>query len=342
MLRATEDDDTYFIFIGGRVDHAKIAQDRDELIRVLREGTGRSDIELGKVRWLSEYKPHIRMAEKFGQERVFVVGDAAHIHSPFGGQGLNSSVQDSINLGWKLSLVEKGVALPSLLSTYTEERLPVIAEVLKTSNRLFDEAVSSKSDGSTSEKAWHRGGPLNQLGVNYRWSSITIDDRFPREERPLDPYGIDRAPGPLRAGERAPDAPGLVKVSADPLPSKNTGQVGMNFSLFDIFRPSYHTVLIFDDNIERLEGTLRILRSYPSALIRSVIVLPHGPSVALPTERGDLTVIDGDGHAYQGYAVDAGTFTTVIVRPDGAVGGVITQPEGMKRYFTGIFSAITA
>ena len=149
-----------------------------------------------------------------------------------------------INLSWKLSLVEKGYAAPSLLDTYTEERAPVIAEMLKKSTKLFDEAQRVKADGTNVEQAWHRGSELHMLGVNCRWSSIVLDERTPKESIPVDPYGVTRIDpnvSLLRAGERAPDAPGLQVVGAGDSDGQETT------SLLDIFGPSYHTALIFSD-----------------------------------------------------------------------------------------------
>ncbi len=80
------------------------------------------------------------MVDHYRKGRVFVGGDAAHIHSPSGGQGMNTGIQDAYNLAWKLVLVVRGKAAPSLLDTYEEERMPVARAVLNqtdTNQRLF-------------------------------------------------------------------------------------------------------------------------------------------------------------------------------------------------------------
>lgn len=149
-------------------------------------GPGR--IRLTEVLWHSLFRANIRMAEHFRAGRVFLVGDAAHVHSPAGGQGLNTSVQDAYNLGWKLAAVVAG-APAGLLDTYEEERLPVAAAVLGISTKLHDKGVAGAAD------AHRRDDPaLHQLGLGYRASSLS------REER--------AEPGAVRAGDRAPDAPG--------------------------------------------------------------------------------------------------------------------------------------
>ena len=83
------------------------------------------------------------MVDRYRAGRVFLAGDAAHVHSPAGGQGMNTGIQDAHNLGWKLASVIKG-ASPALLDSYQEERLPVAAGVLALSNELLRAAVAER------------------------------------------------------------------------------------------------------------------------------------------------------------------------------------------------------
>jgi 2-polyprenyl-6-methoxyphenol hydroxylase-like FAD-dependent oxidoreductase len=87
--------------------------------------------------WHSTYKLHHKKVTHFSKDNIFFAGDAAHVHSPAGGQGMNTGLQDVYNLAWKLALVQKGKALPALLSTYHEERNPVAEQLLKTTDKLF-------------------------------------------------------------------------------------------------------------------------------------------------------------------------------------------------------------
>src|SRR6185437_11631975 len=89
-----------------------------------------------RVSWSSIYRPAVRMVNRFRAGRVFLAGDAADVHPPTGGQGLNTGVQDAYNLGWKLAHVLGG-GPDSLLDTYEAERLPVAAAVLGLSKRLY-------------------------------------------------------------------------------------------------------------------------------------------------------------------------------------------------------------
>ena len=88
-------------------------------------------------RWTSIYRTHHRMTERFRRGRVFLAGDAAHIHSPTGGQGMNTGIGDAFNLGWKLALVARGAADERLLDSYEAERMPFARAILNGSDRGF-------------------------------------------------------------------------------------------------------------------------------------------------------------------------------------------------------------
>ncbi|ADJ47385.1 3-(3-hydroxy-phenyl)propionate hydroxylase [Amycolatopsis mediterranei S699] len=102
----------------------------DELREVMRDGLG-TDYGLGEARWMSRFSDGFRQITDYRQGRVFLAGDAGHIHSPIGGQGLNLGIQDAVNLGWKLAAVLNGAAPDSLLDTYHQERHPIAATVLQ-------------------------------------------------------------------------------------------------------------------------------------------------------------------------------------------------------------------
>ncbi|MFG2786892.1 FAD-dependent monooxygenase [Streptomyces sp. NPDC048419] len=135
--------------------------------------------DVTEVRWASEFRPRAALADRFRSGRVFLAGDAAHVHSPAGGQGLNTSVQDAYNLGWKLGAVLSDGADPALLATYEEERRPIAAQMLGVSTGVHRGEV-------------RRGAATMQLGLGYRESTLSEDTR-PAAATP-------------RAGDRAPDA----------------------------------------------------------------------------------------------------------------------------------------
>ena len=90
-----------------------------------------TDYGIHSPTWISRFTDMTRQAAAYRDRRVFLAGDAAHVHPPVGGQGLNIGVQDAVNLGWKLAQVLKGTSPESLLDTYHAERHPIAARVLR-------------------------------------------------------------------------------------------------------------------------------------------------------------------------------------------------------------------
>jgi 3-(3-hydroxy-phenyl)propionate hydroxylase len=95
-----------------------------------------SDFGVHDIRWITRFTDAARQAESYREGRVLLAGDAAHVHTPMGGQGLGTGVQDAVNLGWKLALVARGNAPDALLDSYHAERHPVAARVLRTTGAL--------------------------------------------------------------------------------------------------------------------------------------------------------------------------------------------------------------
>jgi 2-polyprenyl-6-methoxyphenol hydroxylase-like FAD-dependent oxidoreductase len=106
------------------------------------KGAVKHDLKIENATWLSRYRVHHRSVERMRVGPVFLAGDAAHIHSPAGGQGMNTGLQDAANLAWKLAAVIKGEAPEQLLDTYNAERWPVGQKILHFSDRIFSVAIS--------------------------------------------------------------------------------------------------------------------------------------------------------------------------------------------------------
>jgi len=153
------------------------------LTALLMERTGRTNLVVQNVSWASAYQMNARLADCYRVRHVFLVGDAAHIHPPTGGQGLNTSIQDAYNLAWKLAAVLHG-APDALLDTYEQERRPVAANVLGLSAQLLDAAKQGDM---------RRGRSVRQLDLGYAESALSL-------ELPERSHG-------LFAGDRASDAP---------------------------------------------------------------------------------------------------------------------------------------
>ncbi|MFG1608224.1 FAD-dependent monooxygenase [Actinoplanes sp. NPDC049265] len=213
-------------------------------------------VTLEHVGWTSEYRPNVRMVSKFRHGNVFLAGDAAHVHPPTGAQGLNTGIQDAYNLGWKLATGDS-----ALLDTYEAERLPVAAGVLGISTRLHRSKSTDRDDPA-----------LRQLSLSYR-------------EGPL---AGPTLPGPVQAGDRAPDAPcGSLRV-------------------FDAFRGPHATVLAFDVPDAALPADTR------DRHVRRV-VRPDAPA-------GPRALVDVAGHAHRVYGATSPRLFEI--RPDGYVRSV--------------------
>jgi hypothetical protein len=115
----------------------------EELSPDIRREAG-ANLNFKECSWFSTYRIHHRAAERFRDRRCFLLGDAAHVHSPMGGQGMNTGLQDAYNLAWKLALVVSGKADAALLDTYEKERIPVAQRLLRTTDRAFNLVVSDR------------------------------------------------------------------------------------------------------------------------------------------------------------------------------------------------------
>ena len=102
-------------------------------------------INVERVNWFSTYRVHHRVAGQFGVGRAFLLGDAAHIHSPVGGQGMNTGIGDAVNLAWKLAAVLRGQAEASLLDSYEQERIAFARRLVATTDRAFTAVTSSSA-----------------------------------------------------------------------------------------------------------------------------------------------------------------------------------------------------
>jgi len=150
----------------------------------------KADISITECHWFTTYKLHHRMAEKFRSGRCFLIGDAAHIHSPVGGQGMNTGLQDAYNLAWKLALVVNKKVSESILDSYADERMPVAKDLLKTTDRAFNFVLA---DGfwmslfkkwllpKVLKKVWGNVKlrqaffiRVSQTGINYRESKLNL------------------------------------------------------------------------------------------------------------------------------------------------------------------------
>lgn len=163
-----------------------------------------SPVDFTKVNWFSTYKVHSRKAGSFISGRCFIAGDAAHIHTPAGGQGMNTGIQDGYNLAWKIAFTLKYKSSPKLLESYSTERTENATHLLRTTDRLFDAMVGSNLFWNfmrlrifPSVIKWVSKNPLlnrfifpliSQTGISYPLTALTITSTI----------------GKIKAGDRMP------------------------------------------------------------------------------------------------------------------------------------------
>jgi 2-polyprenyl-6-methoxyphenol hydroxylase-like FAD-dependent oxidoreductase len=304
------------------------------LARLITERTGRTGTGVRAVSWTSNYTINRRIAGRYRCDRVFLAGDAAHVHSPAGGQGMNTGIQDAFNLGWKLALTVQHRACDALLDTYPQERAP-IARALLDSTSDHDSILFSHNIFSTFARE-HLAGPLlrrpavreavfgrlAQLDVNYRGSSLSCGAPAGEPDGPSVPgvrledwLAFQSGPQP---GDRAPDAP---------IDRADTGKPS---TLFEQFRSGRFTLLLFTGpeiaQMDRMHGIgAEVSAQFPD-LVTVRVVAPGSDQVAgrHATGSGNL-LIDADGSARHTYA--AHRPTTYLIRPDGHVAHRSQTPD---------------
>jgi 2-polyprenyl-6-methoxyphenol hydroxylase-like FAD-dependent oxidoreductase len=263
--------DTFQLQVGVAPD-ASGELSRKEVQALVEERSGRTDIRIRRLVWQSVWRFNVRMVDRYQAGRVFLAGDCAHVHSPAGGLGMNTGIQDAYNLGWKLAHVLSG-APESLLDTYEQERLPIAADLISLSTELIAGRVKGVVPGVG------QGSDTLQLGIHYPTSPL---NGSPRRENAA-----------VQAGDRAPD-------------SLLTGPDGTAVRLFDLLRGTRTTVLAFGSRSSKVADALE--RRFPTRL-RPVSVLPS-PATS-PADGSGPRFTDVDGDAHRDYGIDADTLLVV-------------------------------
>ncbi|KAI5859228.1 FAD binding domain-containing protein [Tricharina praecox] len=293
------------------------------------------DVEVVKVDWWAAYQIGQRVATKFavqdseGADRVFIMGDACHTHSPKAGQGMNVSMMDAFNLGWKLAFELLGLAPKgSLLPTYEFERRDIAEQLI-----AFDNAFASKfsqkmgDDGLSHEdffKVFHTGcGFTSGCGIEYEQSSLVEKTLVKALDNSLNPdFGL------LRSGRRLINIP--VRRFSDDAPCE----------FHDVLPASGHYVVLvllpklFKD--PRVQQQLTYLTStLPQKFARGILE----PFIIHPLRSNDDVewnmfpkalkedwewnlLGDVSGQGYETFGVDRDAGVVAVLRPDGVLGGV--------------------
>lgn len=269
------------------------------------------------VSWISPFWIHSKIVDRMRHQSVFLVGDAAHIHSPAGGQGMNSGIQDAYNLAWKLALVIHKKSQSTLLESYHLERHPVMKHIVEktdslTNMVLFEKSFSTKllkfSKMLTSvKKAKKIGMELTQLDTTYLNSPIIDYDHLQKR----------KVPSP---GERA-----LNIVLSD---AKD---------LNHYLDSTNHTMLVFTgtkatkNHLIKIKELENALQQNFSGLIKILVISPKKL-----TEFEDV-LIDHVGSIYQKYGVKSSA--VYIIRPDNMISyySDTIDPQAVKEFLRKIF-----
>lgn len=259
-------------------------------------------MKLSDLGWTTYFRVNSRMVERLRRGRVFILGDAAHIHSPALAQGMNTGIQDAWNLGWKLAVVQRCYARPALLDSFEQERLPVEHDVLKMTeftqnmitaekptNRLLRDTLLPILSGigafqKTATKT------VSETAIEYRASPV-VEDHY----APDGPHAGDFAPAALllRAEKN-------VKIALASL-------LGKKHVLFYMISPQSQS-----DGFQIVRAITELIERHYERVIEPYVILPEGTPVS---ELGVDLLIDIDGDFARHYAASV----LYLIRPDGYI-----------------------
>jgi NADPH-dependent dioxygenase len=264
-------------------------------------------MRIGEPQWATQWEILNSAASSYRAGRVLLCGDASHVHSPAGGQGMNGCMQDAFNLGWKLAAVVAGAAPESLLDSYEAERRPIGAQITAGAKSTHDIVMAFGKGledriAMTREPGWQQRTVQLISGLSHNYRDTVVAPEAAAVEGP-------------QAGDRAPDARLVVE------PRRR---------LFDMFRHSGFTVLLVpragrSDDIDQASRIATAMRAEYGARVSSVLVAPDKHDAF----DDDHTVADRTGELARNYAIKDGEARAILVRPDMYVGGHCRLEDGM-------------
>lgn len=281
--------------------------DLDQM-RAIVELRGPASMKIDKPTWIGAFRASRRSAPHYRQGRVFLAGDAVHIHSPAAGQGMNTGLGDAANLGWKLGLVATGQAPESLLDTYEPERAPVAKGVIALTHGIMQVFDSTTPWRGLRDRVLPlaSGNRLVQRQAASRFSQLRVSYRG-GPLAPAQPRSFGRSPA-IRAGDRAPQITELA-VNGEPT------------SLFELISRPEHTVLLYESRL----GVSGELEHFMDAIAVFRLDTSHAGST------GEATVGDPSGQLRRRYGLKPGE--VCAIRPDGYV-GYIGNAAGLAEYLS--------
>ena len=294
--------------------------------QLLVERTGDTQTRISNPIWMSRFRINQRLVKMYAKGRVFLAGDAAHIHSPAGGQGMNTGIQDAYNLAWKLALVVRKQARAQLLASYQEERKPVARTVVGATGLVTDLIISANPVVQWARE--HIVFPLaatkvvqqivsirvSELDINYHSSSLsqTYRGSQPSQTATARPKVRQHFQSPPRVGNFAPLAQALRYPTYTPvdLPALGNDARGGIILLFAGVDAS-------EEEMKRLAKLACEVRSACADLCRVYLVLA-GSEVPRELPWDGEILCDPTLHMYKRYG--ARRELLYYIRPDGYIG----------------------
>ncbi|HZF19605.1 MAG TPA: FAD-dependent monooxygenase [Burkholderiales bacterium] len=272
----------------------------EETVPALRNEAG-AQLAFKQCSWFSTYRIQHRRAERFRDGRCFLLGDAAHVHSPMGGQGMNTGMQDAYNLAWKLALVVSGKADAALLNAYELERIPVADQLLRTTDRAFAAVVSD---------SWVAAMFRTQIMARIVAFAMSIGLVRSLAFRTISQIGIRYPDSPL--SRTLAGVSGSAPVAGDRFPWLSL-QMSANGPVEDLFRKlddTRYNLLVFGQP----SGEVPVVDS-----LLSVHAVPDGPHNTGELARARTPAV-----------------SFYLLRPDGHVGlaGARLEPGAVTRYLS--------
>jgi 2-polyprenyl-6-methoxyphenol hydroxylase-like FAD-dependent oxidoreductase len=283
---------------------------------------GQAGVRLSDPVWLAGFRINERKVGAYGKGRVFLAGDSAHIHSPAGGQGMNTGMQDAWNLAWKLALVHAGRARTSLLDSYTQERSKVGDVVLRAAARMTWVALLPDPITRFFRNTIVRvGGRLPAFQRNFVRYLAELSIHYP--ESPLNGETIGPWDGGIRPGDRVPDA--TLKVPA----------TGREERLHALLRGNVHDLLLLPASADAVAlNALEDVRKQAAAafgdLVRAHLIVP---GTTPPAGNLDASLrLDPDGNVRK--MMGAKETALALIRPDGYLGyrGQSADWQGLRNH----------
>ncbi|KAG0249611.1 hypothetical protein DFQ27_009908 [Actinomortierella ambigua] len=360
------------IFADGLIDPSKPdtgVPSLEEFKRLASETAAPLKFDIKTVEWLTYYRVNERVADNFWHKgRIFLVGDACHVHSPSGGQGLNTGLQDAFNLSWKIALVTKGLAKPDILATYEHERRPIAKSIVALSAQTFQYMFPRTWFARVVRDIVFRTAPhiiplmpatSNQSRVSmlsHRYHDNVLNQKHPTQTAPSEDFTV---------GTRARDGP-LRTLTADDREEQKT------FKLHDLLGGPgvFHIVVFAADKLQNVKVAKQLSHDaavYLSRWRKRWQLVPHKPMFQmhilaaktdslmaddmikdclrqsfLNKQKGDARLYaDNDGlvHSRYGLSTSLGAGAIVVLRPDSYIGFRVLGTTNMafddvEAYFT--------